>query len=480
MKPITQAIQHGVSFAYISLLIDCTNILTDPISSTVAEIDKDLNTILDDTKALFSSLDTLIGGDETSRSECVSQLQLNHKILEDKFKVINAYSRELNHISTVLENQYHLKTTKLQDIEGINYHQFIHEGLDFIAQAKDREDKIYKTKEFLRFLPMRMTKNSFIDYVKHSLENVASNPLDTNNTIFLSVFNQMFDGRLTQNYSVAFQDIAIAIEDLRNQSEIDLTGSSIEGIFDDIYLLKDTIEGLYNFIATLYQALSSISTLLILDSLNFDILCREHITFKDLFFTVKSLLIGETHGEDYTIIIETLPDRLADVLNEINENYTQSAKNFYHELEKDSLPKTQETLKLIKVFSLIRFYLQLNIEDAFSFNEAADSASQLDTSIIDSATGFLSAQLNSLKPTERKLRMQYLISMLPFTMNTQEFANYFDHALEGTSNEIQKAYVLAKLSNFMDSFGYFDTLQPTPDHHHHHEHDDQCGCPEDH
>lgn len=480
MKIITNAIQHGVSFAYISLLTDCTNLMTTPAIATIKEVDTDLSTIIDDITIYVSSLDTLIGDNEQTKSECVTKLQAHHKTLELKFKSINGYSRELNHISTLLESKFHLKTTKLEDIKGIDYHQFVHEGLDFIAKSQTEKEKTYKIKEILRALPMRMTKDSFIDYVRQSLKKIAPNPLDQDNTLFLSIFKQMFDGRLTENYGINFPDLASCAEDFREQSEINLTGEYIEEIFDDIYLIKDTVEELYSIITLLYNTVSALSTLLILDSLDFEILSNEHVSFKDLFFTIKSLMMGETHGEDYSILVETLPDRLADVYDEISENYAKSTKNFYNKLEKGSFPQTEETLKLIKVFSLIRFYLMLNIEDAFSFDESTEASSQLPSSIIHSATDFLAQELNTLKPAERKLRMQYLISMIPFTMDTQEFALYFDNAIEGTSNEVQKAYVLAKISNFMDSMGYFDTLESTPEHvHDDHDHGD-CDCHDHH
>lgn len=477
MKTITKAIQHSVSFAYISLLTDCTNLFTTPAITTINEIDTDLGTIIDDIKTCISSLDTLIGAEEETRSGWATKLQSHHKLLESKFRLINAYSRELNHISTSLESDFHLKTTNLKDIEGIDYHQFIHEGLDFIDKSKTEKEKAYKIKEVLRALPMRMTKNSFVDYVSHSLPKIAPNALDKDGSLFLSIFKQLFDGRLDDDYGLAFTDIAVAIEELRDESQTDLTGEYIEGMFDDIYLLKDTIEELFAMITMLHHMISYLSTLLILDSLNFDILSNEHVAFKDLFFTIRALIKGETHGEDYNIIVETLPDRLEDVLNEIQENDVASSKAFYHKIEKGSFPQTEETLKLIKVYSLIRVYLMLSVEDAFAFNNAAGPSAQLPLSIISSATDFLTQELSKLKPSERKLRMQYLISMLPCTMETQAFAEYFNSAIEGTASEIQKAYVLAKISNFMDGTGYFDSLESTPEpHHQHHDHEHGPDC----
>ncbi len=468
MNTISKAIQESVSFAYISLLTDCTNLFTNPTIISINEIDTDLGTIINDIKTCVSSLDTLIGAEEEIRSGWATKLQGHHKLLECKFRLINAYSRELNHISTGLERDFHLKTTDLKDIEGIDYHQFIHEGLDFINQSQTEKEKHYKTKEILRALPMRMTKDSFVSYVANSLPKVAPNPQDSDGSLFLSIFKQLFDGRLDHDYGLAFTDIAVAIEELRDESQTDLTGNDIERMFDDIYLLKDTIEELFGVITTLHHMISYLSTLLILDSLNFDILSNEHVAFQDLFFTVRALIKGDTHGEDYNIMVETLPDRLEDVLNEIQENDTESSKAFYSKLEKGSFSQTEETLKLIKVYSLIRVYLILSVEDAFAFNESTSPSLQLPTTIITSATDFLSLELSKLKAYERKLRMQYLISMLPFTMDTQTFADYFNRAIEGTANEIQKAYVLAKISNFMDGAGYFDALQPTPGHTHHH------------
>jgi len=456
MKVITQSIQNGISFAYISLLQDCMNLLTNPLSLSIGTIDKDLEGILQDTQIIFSSLDFLMGDDEKSRNECIQKLQSHHRTLEKKYKVLNGYSRELNHIAIHLEEEFHLKTTPLSSIEGINYHQFIHETLDFISQAKTPKEKNYKLQEILRFIPMRMTKDTFIAYIKNSLEKVSPGKSESSNLLFLSIFKQLFDGRFTPDYHEVFNDLAIAIESIRKTSQRDLQANDIEETFDDIYLLKDTIEELYTMLVLLHGTISNISVLLLLDNLSFDLLCNEHIAFKDLFLTLKSLISGDTHGEDYTILLETLPPRLEGIYNEIEENYQLSFHHLRDNIKKGSLSQTNETMKSIALFNLIHSYFLLDIGDAFAFNEKTEDDVPLSKAIIGEAIAFLQEQLNNLSPSERKLRMQYLISMLPFTMDDQTFANYFNDGLEGTSNPIKKVYVLAKISNFMESCGYFE------------------------
>ena len=458
MKTMTQAIQDGVSLAYISLLADCTYLLTTPFTSTASEIDTDLALIINDIKDYISSLDTLINCNEEKKTEYVTKLQEHHKTLEDKFKLISSYNRELQHISYSLENKFYLVTTDLKDIAGIDYHHFIHDALDFISSSQTEKKSIYRTKEALRSLPMRMTRGSFIDYVGSSLEKVAPHPLDNNGTTFLSVFKQMIDGRLSDNYGAGFYDLYLAIEDFRKKSTLDLTAEEIEVIFDDMFLLSDTIDELIDMLTILHNIISYLSTCCIFESIDFNILSNQHIAFNDLFLTVKSLICEEVHGEEYSILLETLPDRLDDVLSEIKDNYNKSSKEFYKRLEKGSFPETKETLKSIKIISLIQFYLKLDISDVFAFDESTASKKSLPTSIIQNATEILDKELNTLKPAERKLRMQYLISSLPCIMDTQEFATYFHDAIEGTSNEIQKAYVLSKISTLMDSEGYFDSL----------------------
>ncbi|NLI89042.1 MAG: hypothetical protein GX366_01340 [Epulopiscium sp.] len=456
MKTIKESIKHGVSLAYISLLSDLTNLLSNPFTSAISEIDEDLGTIINDLKDYYISLDTLVGGDTNSRNQCASKLQDHHKILESKFKTINAYSRELSHISAVLENQYYLITTDPKDIEGIDYHQFIHEGLGFIEEEENLEDKVVKRKEFLRLLPMRMTKDSFNDYVEESLNQISISPTDIDNKLFFSVFTQLFDGRVEENYGIFFTDIYSAIEDLRNSSQSELSGEDIEELFDDIYLLKDTTDKLYDTIATLHKIVSSFSILLILDNITLDILFEEHVAYKDLFYVVKSLISQDLIDEEYSLMVETLPDRLSDVFNQTNHSYSKVTKSFYDKLDNKLFPETSETMQAIKVFSLIQYYLMLNAEDAFMFYEMKDSSYSLDKSTIESSISFLNEKFDSLPAKERKLRMQYLISCLPVLMDNQEFASYFNNSIEGTSNPVHKAYILAKISNYMDSFGFFD------------------------
>ena len=470
MKLITQSIQAGVSFAYISLLVDLADIFTSPLSLSIGEMDPELPIIIQDIKKTFSSLEYLIGDDEKSRSQCVLTLQQHQKTLEQKYQVLNGYSRELNHIATDLEERYHLKTTSPQSVQGINYHQFIHEALAFIAQSESPKEKTYKTQEVLRFIPMRMTKDSFTCYIEESLQRVSPGQGESGNALFLSVFKQMFDGRFTPSYHEIFYDLALAIEDIRDQSKTDLTSEEIETIFDDIYLLKDTTEELHHLLTLLHTAISKTSVLFVLDNLNFEILADEHVSFKDLFFTISSLLNGDAYGEDYQILLETLPHRLGDIYNELEENYNLCVANLDKEIKKGALPQTEQTLESIKIFSLIRFYLLLNIQDAFSFSESLSIDSTLSEDVINEATSFLKEQLDGLKPAERKLRMQHLISMLPFIMDDQEFTNYFNDGLEGTSNEIKKVHVLAKISHFMESCGFFENAEehqhgPDCDHH---------------
>ena len=478
MKLITQSIQTGISFAYISLLVDLTDMLTSPLSLSIGEMDQDLAVIIQDIKGYFSSLDSLIGNNEVSRSECIQTLQLHHKALEQKYQVLNGYNRELSHIAIDLEEKYHLKSTPPDAIQGINYHQFIHEALDFISRSETPKEKTYKLQEVLRFIPMRMTKDSFVSYISDSLERVSPGKGETSGTLFLSVFKQMFDGRFTPSYHEVFYDLAVAIEDIREQTKLDLSPEDIETIFDDLYLLKDTAEEIHHLLTLLHTIISEMSVLLILDNLDFEVLSSEHVAFKDLFFAMKSLIDEEIYGEDYYILLETLPDRLGAIYDEINENYQKHISKLDAVIQKGSLTQTEETLKSIKLFSLMRFYLLLDIEDAFSFSEALENDTTLSEEIIESATEFLREQLDILKPAERKLRMQYLISILPFIMDDQEFASYFNDGLEGTSNEIKKVHVLAKISSFMESCGYFEA--PAHEDHPHHEdhvHDHNCNHP---
>lgn len=458
MKTITTAIQDGVSLAYISLLNDCTDLFASSFISTAGEIDSDLATIIKDMKIYISSLDTLINSNEDEKASYVAKLQAHHKTLENKFKLISSYNRELQHISFSLENKFYLKTTDPKDILGIDYHHFIHDALDFISHSHTEKERIYKTKEVLRSLPMRMTRGAFIDYAANSLGKITPNPLDEDGTMFLSVFKQMLDGRLAADYGTGFYDLGLAIEDFRNKSNESLSGEDIEVVFDDILLLSDTIDELIDLTIILHNMISYLSTLFIVDSIDFDVLSNQHVAFNDLFFTIKSLLCEEVHGEDYLILTETLPDRLDDILSEISEGYDKSTKEFYKKLEKGSFPQTEETLKLIKILSLIQFYLKLDISDIFAFDESTDGKKPLPISIIKEATELLDSKINAYKAAERKLRMQYLISTLPFIMDTQEFASYFHDAVEGTSSEVQKAFVLSKISTLMDSEGYFDSL----------------------
>lgn len=477
MKIINQSINNGISIAYISLLQDFSSLLSHTLYPHMDVIDTQLHTIIQDLEKTFLSLDTLIGGDITSRRDCISQLQSFQSILENRYRILNGYERELSHISLSLEEKYQLLTINSSDVQGIDYTQFIHEFLDFISSSQTDEEKKYKLAQTIGLVPIRMTKDSFISYIKRSLGKISVGHTDEHHNHFLSVFKQLFDGRYTPEYNNYFSDLNTSIEEFRKLSTTTLSSEDIEKTFDDIQLTKDHIDSLHELLNSLHFLTSRFSILFLMDDLDFPSLMDRHIAFKDFFFTLKSLLNKNSSMDDYEIILESLSNRLEEVYIDIDNDYKRITNELFAQVNNKKVPPNEEAVDGLKIDSLIRSYLLLDIKDIFSFNESKDKISTLPKEYIQSATDFLQKQFGKLKPAERKLRMQYLMSAMPFIMSEEQLFQYVTHGFEGTSNEIRKAYLLSKIGAVMDSCGYFEQQeQQAPNYDHIHSHDHNCHC----
>lgn len=471
MKVITESIKKGVSFAYISLLKDFSDMLTHPLYDHVESIDTEVYTIIQHLNSIFLSLDTIVDDNENLRADFVNKIQEYQSTLVDRYSTLNGYERELSHISMCLEENYQLATNNVADVQGINYNQFINEFLDFIGDIKNIKSQKYKLTQTIRFIPMRMTKASFLNYIGTSLKRISVGNTFEHHNRFLSVFRQIFDGRQALGYNKYFFDLADAIEKFRTILDKELIVDEILETFEDIHLIKNTVDELFDLLDILHSINSRLCILFALDSLYFTDIMENHISFKDFFFTIKSLIKTEDSNVDYEVILDTLPDRLDEVYSEIKTEYDDITQKLFDKVKNNLISETDESIEKLKIDGLIRSYLLLNIQDAFSFDETQEQSKRLPDSYIEDAKQFLEEQFQLLKPYERKLRMQYLISVMPFIMNNNQLSSYIHHGIDGTSNEVKKAYVLSKITEVMEFYGYFEN-QHSLEHHHHHD----CDC----
>ena len=102
-----KSIFAAISYSYISMIEDYLNVLKNPCASTFEYFDQDVAGILKEMGTLFLTLPNLLNGESEFKETYATNL-VNYRIaLEEKYRSLNAYKRELMHLTSL----YNLKSS---------------------------------------------------------------------------------------------------------------------------------------------------------------------------------------------------------------------------------------------------------------------------------------------------------------------------------------------------------------------------------
>ncbi len=473
-----KSIFAAVSYSYICMIDDYLNVLKNPCASSFQYFDEDVSGILSDLKTLFTTLPSLLDGESEFKETYAQNLVDYRKTLEEKFRSLSAYKRELMHLTSL----YNLKSS-INEATYEDYHLTEEDAknMDFNMLAKDCSSFVFAEKvphkrqdraaSLLPYVPMRMTKDSFLAYVEKSLQKINIEDTKENAEFLTSILLQLFDGQLYENYGLSFVDIRRSLEELQLIEDP-------EEFFEEADLTNETLDFAIDLLQNLYHMICSFSNLLIFDALSFETLTDLHVSFYDLYCTIQNIL---TDSDDKDIFLETLPERVGTIKDELNGLYKKACK----------------TKEIDPLFVLMQTYLSMSVHHVFGFDAGKhEPYSQEVLEVLKDFMSDLRTRLNTLAPIPRKLRMQYFMSVVPFIMNEQTFYNYIMQGFENVSDPKRNLFTMMYLSNVLEEKGFFDTLSGVDqdgyvpydfedDYYddsplYGMEHDDHCGCGHDH
>ncbi|MGL6173761.1 MAG: hypothetical protein ACRC1P_04045 [Cellulosilyticaceae bacterium] len=466
----------AISYSYISFIDEYLNLLKNPLYSTIHYLDEETAEIGQEMKTLFLSLSTLIGAEGDFKEAYAKKLVGFRYTLETKYRILNAYKRELQHLSALknLENAsaescYEEFGLSPEDALTMDFDRLAEDCSTFVFASKNPMDRQMNASTLLPFIPMRMTKDSFLTYVEKSINKITIEDTKASAGLLVSILKQLLSGSLYEAYGSQYSDIATSIDEI---SEI----KDLEQFFEEAELLDELIDHATQIVNGLYKVICTFSNLLIYDGLTFETLTDMHVSFYDLYCSIQGIL---SQSEDADIFLETLPERV----NEIKEQlYT-------------AYQKACQSSDIDPLFSLIQTYLMMDISHVFGFDTAKHPTYSLEVNeVLKEFLGELKEFLNALAPRERKLRMQYFMSVIPLSMNQETFTKYVLQGFKNTADPSRNLFTAMYLSNALEAGGYFealsnegeeqhyvddaawlDELDDYPHAHHHHE----CGCGDD-
>lgn len=442
----------AIAYSYIHLLDDYLAVLSNPSYTTLSYMDHQVDEVAKNIKTFFLDLPQILDTSLEKKETYAQQTVAFRKLLEDKYRTLHALQRQLHHLTSLFNLKKGVATTTYEDFgmteeeaAEMDYSMLAKDCTSFVFQTADKATRQMRSSSLLASIPMRMTKESFIAYVKKSLSKVQIEDTPSSAHLFLSVLDQQFDGRNYPGYFKHYDDLREGLEELESLEDGDT-------FFEQAELINETLDEHMALITHLYHLLCVFGNLLLLDDFNFDDLTALHMSFYDLYHATKVIL---EEGEDASIFLETLPERVLTLKEELEAIYQ----------------KTASTSLSDPLLSLLDSYIHLSIGHVFGFITASHPVYSEDvTQIFETFIQQLKSTLDTLPPTERKLRMQYFMSVIPFIMNDTTFYNYVLQGFKGSQTPKRNLFTAMYLSNVLEQGGFFDEQDE------HKEHDEHCGC----
>lgn len=423
MKITDPHLRNGISYAYIMSIDAYLALLNNSLYTSIHYLDEETADIIQHLEHFFLDLKNIFSPN-TDRIKCYGQELLNsRKILEKKYQVLKAYQRELHHVTTYYyftqntDNNKAFSDTEIKSLRSDCVH--------FIFSDLKTSEVKRKTEMLLPYIPIRMTQENYLAYIQKSLAYMALSSPHLKEYALPLLLNQLFDGHHCTYFGKSFKDIADMLNTLKEES-------SIKDFDENVELLEEMLEDSILMIETLYQITGCFYSLLLVDDLDFENLADLHMSFGDLYHTLKAILSSD---ENKALFLETLTERVDEIKTVLQISYDKI------------LPQVQSDSLWIKIHP----YLSTALEYLFSFNtqkQPTDDIASLE--ILQDFANQLSKHLDALPVVEKKLRMQYFISKIPFIMSEKIFKSYIEKAFSIPMTSVQNFTPLIYIRSILE------------------------------
>lgn len=456
MNQQTEQLFSGIAYSYGEYINAYLELLNNTLFFSTPYLDEETFKVQEELKQYFLELPKLLIPQAVEKETCIERLLTMREALEVKYRTLIAYQRELTLLLSLKQNdpefmENYFEAIGLNDItsDEVDFNQIATDCTQFIFNKTNGEQKQKRASNLLPYIPIKITKDNYLNYVSKSIRHIAIKNQISSADYLVSILEQLFDGKCYEGYGKHFVDLKISLDQL-------LTIEHTEDLFEESNLLNETIENCMDMLEKMFRIICTFSNLLLFDQLEFNELTEMQASFFDLYHSIKNILIG---SDDASLILSTLPERMEEIQKELLDSYQKASKS----VTSDSL------------FGLMQTYLNMNMSQIFGFSTAKHSTySEEVLAKFDQFVTHLKEMLNKLPNLERKYRMQYFISQIPFVMSEQNFDAYVHQAFSNLANLKSSLLVASQLTGILEEHHFFPAPENTPVMEHHYEEDDEA------
>lgn len=444
MRHNTEQLTIGISYSYINYIHEYLTLLNNSLYSSTEYLDTETFSIIEDLKDIFLSLPDIISQNLELKETRAAKIMEFRTILEQKYRVLHAYQRELHHCITSFNTasnpseSSHSSTYKAEDeIASIDFDQLTSDCVNFVFEEPQMNKRQERAALLLPYIPIKITKENYLHYLEKSIQQIAIENTSENAERLVSILEQLFDGHFCPGYGNHFKDLAATLDELS-------VNTNSEDFYENTELLGETIDSFLKIVHSLYKMIGALANLLLFDDIDFSTITNLHISFYDLYHSVKNIIISD---EDRELFLSTLPDKVQEIKDELQISYK----------------KIGDSNDLDPSFALIQTYLSIDVDHIFGFNirKYTHSADEV-TLVFDDFLSRLKERLLKLSNSDRKLRMQYFISTIPFVMSDKTFYAYIKQSFSTLSAPSQSLIAAMYLSHVLEENRLFESTDTEP------------------
>lgn len=433
-----------VAYSYFEYIQAYLDLISNSMFFSTSYLDEETAKMQEELKHYFLILPELLTPKNPEKETCATRLLEIRESLEVKYRTLIAYQRELTLLLTIRQNDPDFLAHYFEEIglghmtaNDVPFDEIANDCVRYVFEQTSGKQKQQRASQLLPYIPIRMTRDNYLHYVRQSIGHIAiSNQLESGHYL-ISILNQLFDGKSYEGYGKHFIDLQDSLEHLSSIQDT-------EELFEEANLLNETLENYMDMLEKMFRMICTLSNLLIVEKLEFNELTEMHVSFFDLYHSVKNIILQK---EDYKLILASLPERMEAIGKELFEEYEKACKTTIDN----------------SLFAFMQTYLNMTMQQIFGFSTAKHSAYSNELlSLFDEFTLSLKEKLSHMPQLERKYRMQYFISQIPFVMSKENFDAYVHHAFSNISVFAPYLQVANQLTSLLEENHYYPEFEKTP------------------
>lgn len=444
MKQQFKQLYSGIAYSYCEYMRAYLDLTSNSMFFSTSYLDTETAQMQEALKKYYLCLPELLTPQNPQKEACATHLLTIREQLEKKYRTLIAYQRELTLLLTIKQNDptflaHYFEEIGLDHVTStdVDFNEIANDCVHFIFDQTSGEEKQRRASSLLPYIPIRITKDNYLRYVRQSIGHIAITNQTESADYLISILSQLFDGKAYEEYGKHFSDLQDSLEHLS-------TIEDTEDLFEEANLLNETLENYMDMLEKMFRMICTLSNLLIVEHLEFNELTEMHASFFDLYYSLKNIVLK---NEDYELILSSLPERLEEIEKELYEEYKKACK--------DTLPNS--------LFAFMQTYLNMNMNQIFGFSTAKHSAYSNEVlGILDAFIDSLKEKLMHMPQQERKYRMQYFISQIPFVMSKENFDAYIHQAFSHISVFAPYLQVANQLTSILDEHHFYPEYENTP------------------